>query len=237
MERYQVRELIVQELPIIMQEDRTIQAFVLELMRGQFAEKEETESRFDRVLRELERDREVQMLKWEENDLKWKKNQAVLKQMLAEIKATNRKHDQTIGALGARWGLHSEGAFRNGLKGILEDFFGVKVQNYLEFDEKGEVFGRPDQIELDLIIKNGLLIIAEIKSSMSRNDMYAFGRKVDFYTKRHERKPNRVMVISPMVEPRAYDVAKDLGIAVYSYVEEIDPVIFDGSNSNGSATG
>ena len=29
----------------------------------------------------------------------------------------DRKHDSTIGALGARWGLHSESAFRRGRLG------------------------------------------------------------------------------------------------------------------------
>jgi len=34
------------------------------------------------------------------------------------------------------------------------------------YDEQGEVFGHPDQIELDIIIKNGLLLICELKSSI-----------------------------------------------------------------------
>jgi hypothetical protein len=42
----------------------------------------------------------------------------------------------------------------------------VEVLNITEYDDAGVVFGRPDQIELDIIIKNGILIIAEIKSSM-----------------------------------------------------------------------
>ena len=41
--------------------------------------------------------------------------------------------------------------------------------NITEYDDEGEVFGRPDQIELDLLIKNGLLIIGEIQSSISKS--------------------------------------------------------------------
>ncbi len=133
----------------------------------------------------------------------------------------SRKHDATIGALGARWGLYSEESFRKALKGILEDSFGVEVINVTEYDHDGEVFGRPDQIELDLLIKNGLLIICEIKSSMSKADMYLFERKVRFYESRHSRSANRKLAISPMVHPRAKEVANNLGIEVYSYGEDV----------------
>ena len=66
------------------------------------------------------------------------------------------------------WGLHSEQSFCDALKAILEESFGVPVINVTEYDDEGEVFGRPDQIGLDLLIKNGLLIIGEIQSSISK---------------------------------------------------------------------
>ena len=75
-----------------------------------------------------------------------------------EIMALAKKHDRSIGALGARWGLQSETAFRNALAGILEQHFGVQVLNVNEYDDEGVVFGRPDQVELNVIIKNGLLL-------------------------------------------------------------------------------
>ena len=60
-----------------------------------------------------------------------------------------------------------------------------------EFDDAGEVFGRPDQVELDLIIRNGQLLIAEIKSSINRGEMYLFERKARFYEKKHQRTAQR----------------------------------------------
>lgn len=92
-----------------------------------------------------------------------------------------------------------------------------------EYDDAGEVFGRPDQVELDVIIQNGILILCEIKSSISRAEMYIFDRKVAFYEKRHARQATRKLVISPMVEDRARTVAKKLGIEVYSYAEDVVP--------------
>ena len=184
--------------------------------------------RLDGVVEELQRDREEnnrkweeQGRKWEEQNRKWDENQKQLNQIISSVQTLSRKHDATIGALGARWGLYSSESFRKALKGILEDSFGVEVINVTEYDHDGEVFGRPDQIELDLLIKNGLLIICEIKSSMSKADMYLFERKVRFYESRHSRSANRKLAISPMVHPRAKEVANNLGIEVYSYGEDV----------------
>ncbi|MEE8390388.1 MAG: DUF3782 domain-containing protein [Anaerolineae bacterium] len=250
MENQQLTQLIRQELPGILRRDREMREWVLQLTRERYADKEETESRFDRLLDELRRDREEQTRKWDENQQelremraeqarkwdenqqelremrdeqtrKWEENQAQINRMLDSIEALAKKHDSTIGALGARWGLHTEQSFRNALKGILEDSFGVEVVNVTEYDDAGEVFGRPDQVELDLIIKDGLLIVCEIKSSMSKSDMYTFERKVRFYEKRHDRKAGRALVISPMVEDRARVIAAKLGIEVYSHVEQV----------------
>jgi hypothetical protein len=143
--------------------------------------------------------------------------------MLAAIKAQADKHESSIGALGARWGLYSEESFRNGLKAILEKSFGVEVLNVNEYDETGEVFGHPDQVELDIIIQNGLLILCEIKSSISKGDMYIFERKTAFYEKRHNQRATRKMVISPMVDDRARQAAQKLGIEIYTHGHDVKP--------------
>lgn len=222
MEREQIRETILHELPIILAEDADIQRLVLRLSREHFAGKVETESRFDRVLDELRRDRETQERRWETQERKWDENQATIKHILTEIREMNRKHESSIGALGARWGLQSEAAFRDGLKAILEESFPVEVLNVLQYDEKGEVFGRPDQIELDLIIQNGMIIACELKSSISKPDVYAFQRKVDFYERLHQRPITRRLIISPMVHPKAKETAVKLGIEVYGYARDVE---------------
>ena len=178
----------------------------------------------NRKWEEQNRKWEEQNRKWEEQNRKWDANQQELREMVAAIEALSKKHDSTNGALGSRWGLYSEQSFRNALKGILEDSFGVEVINVTEFDDAGEVFGRPDQIELDVIIQDGILILCEIKSSISKSEMYTFERKVRFYEKRHNRKANRMLVISPMPDRYAQKVAQKLGIEVYSYADEVSPV-------------
>lgn len=141
--------------------------------------------------------------------------------LLDEIKQTRIRQDQGIGALGARWGLASEASFRSALKGILEKSFGVEVINVNEFDDEGTVFGVPDQVEIDIIVRNGELILCELKSSMSKSDIYTFARKAEYYQRRHGREVSRKIVISPMVRPEARPVAERLGIEVFGYAEDV----------------
>ena len=65
--------------------------------------------------------------------------------MLADIRSLARKHDSTIGAMGARWGLHTEQAFRSVLKGILEKFSGSRfsVVGFFTFFRLGMKLSRP----------------------------------------------------------------------------------------------
>ena len=224
MENHQFVQLIRKELPGLLRRDRALREWVLELTRTQYADKGETESRFDQVLEQLRQNQEVQDRKWTEyleaQDRKWEENQRLLRRMQESIEAQAKKHDSSIGALGARWGLYSEQAFRRGLEGILSASFGVEVRNITEYDEGGDVFGHPDQVELDVVIQDGTLLLVEIKSSMSKADMYIFERKVAFYEQHHGRPVARKLVISPMVEEGARQVAERLMIEVYSHAEE-----------------
>ena len=204
-----LKETIKKELPGLLRDDPALRAYILELAQSAYAGRQETQDRFWEVLAELRRDREEQARKWEAN-------QEELRRLHQEIMAQASRHDRSIGALGSRWGMQSEAAFRNALAGILEKSFGVEVLNVNEYDDRGEVFGRPDQVELDVIIKNGLLLICELKSSIDKAGMYSFERKARFYEKRHQRKADRLIVISPMIDARARRVAEQLGIETFS---------------------
>ncbi len=248
----EMKQWLRQELPAVLRADPGLQQFIRDLMARDFADKETTDERFDRIMSKLERDSEEQNRKWEEQNRKWDENQAELRHMREEserkwaenraeheeIRAENRaEHEKTraytdkavtrldhkITALGARWGIYAEESFRGGLRGILAESFGVEVVNVTEFDKEGKVFGHPDQIELDIIIYNGLLIICEIKSSVSRNDIHMFERKARFYEELHQRKAQRLIVISPMVDQRARNMATKLNVEIYSHTDEVIP--------------
>ncbi len=195
-------------LPQLLRSDPSLGDYILSVTREHFSTKVKTEDRFTRMLNELARDREAQSRKLEEQNRKWEES-------TRRFDETNRRIDRSIGALGSRWGIQSERAFRDALAGILVGSFGVEVLNVNEFDDEGEVFGRPDQVGLDVIIKNGLLILCELKSSMSKLDMHTFERKVRFYERRHPRQANRMIVVSPMIDDLAHRAGEQFGIEMY----------------------
>jgi hypothetical protein len=234
-----LNETIKRELPALLRSDPALRRFILDLTQERYAERDRTDDRFDRVLDELRRDREEQgrkwdeqNRKWDEQNRKWDESSRRFDHMHQEIMAQAKKFDRSIGALGARWGLQSEAAFRGALAGILEQSFGVEVINVNEYDDEGEVFGRPDQVELDVIIKNGLLLICELKSSMTKADMYIFERKARFYERRHHGKADRLIAVSPMIDPKAIKVAEKLGIETYSDSLEVPAMTTDPSGSS-----
>ena len=126
-----------------------------------------------------------------------------------------KRLESAIGGLGARWGIMSEDSFREGLKGILKEL-GLKVERYIDYDTEGTVFGRPEQIELDIVIKDSITLLAEIKSSISREEIYVFQKKVEFYERKKGIKVTRKAVISPFVDPRARPIAERLNIEIYT---------------------
>src|SRR5215831_17265480 len=84
-----------------------------------------------------------------------------------EVTLFRRTFMAQIGGLGARWGLQTEEAFRHGIRTILGEV-GFTAERFLTWDATGEVFGHPEQVELDVVIQNGKAIAVEIKSSLDR---------------------------------------------------------------------
>ena len=167
---------------------------------------------------------------WSKQDLRWAQEDQRWEELAADRKAQDERIDQrferlegdlqqiklSIGALGARWGLSAEESFRSALAGILTESYGVTVQNVSFQDSDGKVFGRPDQVEMDIVVTNGICMAIEIKSSVDKQAIYLFDRKVKAYSERKGRTVNRKIVISPMVDSRAFRVAKELGIEVFT---------------------
>ena len=168
--------------------------------------------------------------RWSKQDLRWAQEDQRWEELAADRKAQDARINQrferlegdlqqiklSIGALGARWGLSAEESFRSALAGILTESYSVTVQNVSFQDSDGKVFGRPDQVEIDIVVANGVCMAIEIKSSVDKQAIYLFDRKVQAYSEREERTVNRKIVISPMVDSRAFRVAKELGIEVFT---------------------
>jgi len=134
---------------------------------------------------------------------------------VAEHSRSLEKLTRSIQALGARWGLLAEEAFRSGMRGLVERYFGGRVSRWVRYDEEGFVFGRPCVVEADLVVRDGEHILVEVKSSVSRADVFELWRVGRLYEKMCGVKP-RLAVVSPFVEDKAREAAEELGIDVYT---------------------
>ncbi|HXG22548.1 MAG TPA: DUF3782 domain-containing protein, partial [Methylomirabilota bacterium] len=137
-----------------------------------------------------------------------------------ELDKFRHTFNMQIGGLGARWGLQTEEAFRQGIRTILAEV-GFTTERFLDVDTAGEVFGAPEQIELDIVIKNGKVLVIEIKSSLDRGAVYQFIRKVGFYARKTGRQVDRKLIITPYADARAQNVSNQLGVEICTDVVEL----------------
>jgi hypothetical protein len=91
MDQPEVIAIIQQELPRLMAQEPQVREFVLQTVSTFYMGRREAESRFDRILAELQRDREAQARKWEEQNRKWEEQKAEDNRKWEE---QNRKWDE-----------------------------------------------------------------------------------------------------------------------------------------------
>ena len=131
-----------------------------------------------------------------------------------DMKAGFESVHRLVTALGARWGLMSEEAFREGMRAVLEKEFGVKVEKWVTKDEEGLVFDRLAIV--DVVIRDEKVTLIEVRSHIGLSDVSAFVRKAKLYEMKTGKKAHRLLIVTPFIDPRALEVAKELGIEVYT---------------------
>ncbi|MEM0219275.1 MAG: DUF3782 domain-containing protein [Thermoproteota archaeon] len=126
--------------------------------------------------------------------------------------------ERHISALGARWGILTEEAFREGLKAIVEKEFNFKVERWMDYDSEGKVFGYPSPIEIDVAIHDEKIVLIEIKSHVDASNVFEFKRKVEFYEKITGKRVARKLMITPYAEEKAFEAARKLDLEIYTKV-------------------
>jgi hypothetical protein len=122
-----------------------------------------------------------------------------------------------ITGIGARWGIMSEDAYRQGVAELLKDA-GFEVRRELLYDKEGYVFGEPSEVEIDMVVKDGKVIMVEIMTAYRRADTNVIVRKREFYEKVKNVKVDSVIAVAAYVEDknpeRILARAQSLGIKV-----------------------
>jgi hypothetical protein len=182
---------------------------------------EEILRRLDRHEEELSRlSRETAELRKETTELR--KETTELRKEMTKLRQDMMEGFQLVhrqlSALGARWGLMSERAFREGLRGLLERELGLRVEKWARMDREGRVFGHPGRVEVDVAVRDGKVVLVEVKSHVGRADVYSFRRKAEFYEKVGGKKPSRLLMVTPYAEREALRTARHLGVEIYTGV-------------------
>jgi len=125
-----------------------------------------------------------------------------------------------MNALGTRWGVVAEEAFRESVKYLVEDLLGAyKAKKWTYYDAEGLVYGHPSVVEADLLVRDGEHILVEFKSSADRADVGELYKLGILYERAAGVKP-KLLLVSPAVRKRAAELAKELGIEIRGEVVE-----------------
>ncbi len=180
---------------------------------------------FERHDREIERLREDMVKGFERHDMEIQRlteeMNRLREDMMRGFELMDRRVtrlENLISALGARWGIMAEDAFREGLRGILEKELGLKVERWIATDEEGIVYGFESVIEIDVAIKDGKTLLIEVSSSVDRSKVAAFVRKAQLYERRTGIRPDRLIMVTPYAEKDAVEAAGSLGVEIYTRV-------------------
>ncbi len=186
-------------------QDRRFEALISEMNR-RFEEVnkrfEEVDRRFEALISEMNRRFEEVNKRFEEMD---KRFEAILEQ-IREIRVE-------LAGLAGRLGRGFEDLIRQTLKAVV----GVEVKEVkrlVMWDEKGEVYGHPENVEFDAYASNSEKFLIEVKSNAKRGDILIFNKKAEWAEKTIGKA--RKILITAYIDDTAYRECLKLGINVIS---------------------
>ena len=193
----------------------------LEEIRSIMATKKELEE----IRREMATKRELEEIK---SMMATKKDLEELRGIVAtkkDLEELRRFVQIRLDALGARWGVLNEEAFREGVSAILREA-GYTIRKWIYLDKEGYVYGHPSTIDIDVVIRDDVLILVEITSSIKRGEYNYVKRKAELYEKVEGKKPARIFVITPYIDDKDPNEiilrAREIGIEIITPEEFIE---------------
>jgi hypothetical protein len=162
---------------------------------------------------------EVSLLREEVQVMRETYDRAIAELRQALERAVSRL-ERRMDAIGARFGLLAESAFRDGMRGILQEHVGLRVVQWRYYDEQGIVHGFPSWVEANLLITDDEHWLVEIKAHFSRADIAEFYRIGQLYQQVTGVAP-RLIGIAPSVDEQAKEWAQRFGITLYGDPEEV----------------
>ena len=126
--------------------------------------------------------------------------------------------DKRFGEVGSRWGEASEKAIKNAFHKVLKEFNG-KVKKWRKVEKFINKNGYKGQkrYEIDIVITNDKIILMEVKSSCSKDDLYRFIENCDYFEKNEKvDKPIEKYILTFYMDDEVHSIAEKNNISVIS---------------------
>jgi hypothetical protein len=121
---------------------------------------------------------------------------------------------RTVTVIAHRFGVLSEEGFRDAMRYVVEEVFGVaKVERWVYNDVEGFVYGIPSIVEVNLLIKDKKHILLEVKSRVSRGDVMELHKIRELYEKITGIKPMSA-IMGGLIDRGAKELAEKLGVEI-----------------------
>ncbi|MDK2373153.1 MAG: DUF3782 domain-containing protein [Candidatus Korarchaeota archaeon] len=145
--------------------------------------------------------------------------QKELKESVEGLKESQEVLRRTVNVIAHRFGVISETSFREGLRHLLEEEFGVAdVGRFVMEDDEGLVYGHPSEVEVDVLVKDGKHILVEVKSRVSKGDVAELHRIGELYERKIGIKPSLV-IIGGLIDEGARELADKLDVRIIPIID------------------
>jgi len=189
----------------------------------------------ERILRSIETDREFRyalmgllgfselverFTRLEERQQKLEERFTRLEERQQKLEEEMREIRRIMLVVSHRFGILTEAGFREAMKYIIRDVFGVgEVEKWEYTDRDGQVYGYPSVVEVDVLIRDEEHILVEVKSRVSRGDVTILYRKGVLYERVKGVKP-KLVILGGFIDKGVYEASEKLGVEIKPIMKE-----------------
>ena len=199
-------EVFSRRLPDLLERRPDLEPVIFKAFLKAFARREEVAL----VLTELRALRTEMERRFEHVDQRLEQSDRQMHEFRADVAARFEDVQRAIDRLGSRWGIRNESLFRQTIAALLEQSFGVSV-------EQRTIAGE----QFDILIHGREHILVEIAASVGRTIQTRLERKRRLYEESTGVSPARVILATASIHSRRAHDLRQMGIEVIE-PEEID---------------
>jgi hypothetical protein len=138
---------------------------------------------------------------------------------LEELAREVRDLRRTVAVIAHRFGVLTEESFREAMRYVVEEVFGVaRVEKWVYNDVEGVVYGAPAVVEANLLINDKEHILVEIKPRISRGDVMELHNIGELYKRVTGIKP-RLVIVGGFIDRGIEELAKRYGVEIISITQ------------------